>query len=210
MEIPREIRQMLTLVRQQHPETAELPNEILVKMMTEAMQMQLDNSPDEQDFEKMHGSELGQMGQQFMNIGDQRGIANVYGNIGAIHQELGNFDQTLEMYQKSVEIKKQIGDEPNLAQTYCNMGVLYNTMGDTEQSLAYYHKALNIMERIGDRHNAARTYFNLGNLYSNQGDRDQARAHYEKAKALFEMVEDSQMAQKAALKLRLLRDMLHS
>jgi tetratricopeptide (TPR) repeat protein len=54
-------------------------------------------------------------------------LASTYNNIGNVYSDQGNLELALEMYMKSLNIKKaHYGDNNfNLASTYDNIGTIY-------------------------------------------------------------------------------------
>lgn len=59
MTIPSEIKQLLAMVRQQHPELANMPDEILAQMVMQAMEAQNNTPTDSTDIETMSAHECG-------------------------------------------------------------------------------------------------------------------------------------------------------
>ena len=49
-------------------------------------------------------------------LGRQEGMANHYGNLGAIYQTRGELDRAEEMYEKSLALFKAVGAAPKVKQ----------------------------------------------------------------------------------------------
>ena len=84
-------------------------------------------------------------------IGDRRGEASCYGNLGTVFQSLGQYDKAKEYLQKALVIRTEIGDKEGEAADLANLGVVSRTVGDYEASEVCLEKALSISRDIGDR-----------------------------------------------------------
>jgi tetratricopeptide (TPR) repeat protein len=66
----------------------------------------------------------------FERIGDQRGIADCYNNIGTlIHANQGRYAEALEAFQKALTIRERIGDQQGIANCYNNIGLIHKPKG---------------------------------------------------------------------------------
>jgi len=88
-----------------------------------------------------------------------------YVNKGLANHELGNFEQALEDYNKSLEIHPTI-------EAYNNLGILYSDFGDFEKALEYYLKGLQMDKKDPEINH------NLGNLYIKTEKFQKAIEHY--------------------------------
>ncbi len=135
MEISTDIRQILLLLRQQNPKLAELPDELLVNLakgVVETMQVQTENSPDEQqDLEKMSASKLGQMGDRLM--------------------QMGRWDEAEEYYLLALEKSEKENDYHEMGWSLKELGRLCFNRGDFLEAMNLCQQALPIAERIGDQ-----------------------------------------------------------
>jgi len=118
--------------------------------------------------------------------------AVVYGNIGSMYDDRGDYDNALVQYQKALAIQEKVLDteHPNTATTYHNIGSVYDNMGKYEQALVYYLKALAIVEKVlGTEHpSTAATYNNIAGVYYAKDDYDNALVQYQKACEILEKV----------------------
>ena len=71
-------------------------------------------------------------------------------------QDLGKYDQAIEYYERSLEMKKQIyGDKPHpdVAASLNNLGLVWEKKGDTEKARQYYDQAYRMfVETLGEQH----------------------------------------------------------
>ena len=88
---------------------------------------------------------------------------------GAVYQELGQFNASIEAYKKSLAIK------PDYADAYYNMGIALQDQGNPEGATEAYNKALVI------KPDYAEAYSNMGNALKDQGKLEEAIEAYKKA-----------------------------
>ena len=108
-----------------------------------------------------------------MQLGDKKGMAYSYNNIGGIYYEQSSYPQALGYYFKSLKIRKQLGDKKGMAGSYNNIGNIYKEQSSYPQALGYYFKSLKIKMQLGDKKGMASSYTNIGSLYTllyTQGD----------------------------------------
>ncbi len=75
--------------------------------------------------------------------------------MGYVYGELGDYDKSLEYYNKALSIRQKVlGEEhPDTATSYNNIGYVYSELGDYDKSLEYYDKALSIYRKVlGNEH----------------------------------------------------------
>ena len=97
-----------------------------------------------------------------LEIGDRKGEAADYGNLGTVFQSLGNYNKAQEYYQKALSIRLEIGDKKGEARDYGNIGTLFSLLGEYDEAQKNLEKALRIQKKLCDRSGEARCYGNLG------------------------------------------------
>lgn len=107
-------------------------------------------------------------------LGDLKGEAAIYGNLGLIYGAQGNQLKELEYQLKSLAINEQIRDTSNLTSNYNNIANIYQHQGDSARALDYYRQALKMYEVWGGKDDVALIYNNMGNLYRSFGEYDKA------------------------------------
>ena len=63
-------------------------------------------------------------------IGDKRGEAMCYGNLGTVYESLSEYGKAEIYQQKALVIRKEIGDKQGEAACYGNLGTVYNSLGE--------------------------------------------------------------------------------
>ena len=64
-------------------------------------------------------------------IGDKRGEARLYGNLGTVFISLGECDKVKEYLEKALAIKKEIGDKTGEATSYRNQETMIISLAET-------------------------------------------------------------------------------
>ena len=94
---------------------------------------------------------------------DYRNIAVCFYSLGTVAFERGEYQSSLKLFQKSLEIEMQIlmSDDSALASTYNCIGNVYCELGDYEDALKSYNKAVRIFRGVsGEDHFQIANYFN--------------------------------------------------
>ncbi|WP_430013884.1 tetratricopeptide repeat protein [Microcystis ichthyoblabe FBCC-A1114] len=107
--------------------------------------------------------------------------ASTLHNLGAVAQELREWEQARSYYQQSLEIFIEYGDRYEQAKTLHNLGIVAQELREWEQARSYYQQALEIFIEYGDRYEQASTLHNLGAVAQELREWEQARSHYQQA-----------------------------
>ena len=86
--------------------------------------------------------------------------------LGAIQNELKNYDKAIYYYNKIIKINK------NFADAYYNLGVIYKKIYKIDKSIYNYNKCLEINSKKFEAYN------NLGNIYRDKDDIEKAIKNY--------------------------------
>ncbi|CAH3158025.1 unnamed protein product, partial [Porites evermanni] len=114
-------------------------------------------------------------------IGDKRGQASCYMNLGNVFQSVGEHAQAEEYFQKALTITTEIGDKDGQASCYINLGNVFHSVGEYAKVEEYLQKALTITTEIGDKHGEASCYIRLGNVFQSVGEYANAEEYLQKA-----------------------------
>ena len=74
-------------------------------------------------------------------IGDKRGEASLYGNLGTVVISLGEYDKANEYLEKALAIKREIGDKTGEATSYGNVGTVFQSVGEYGKAKEYLEKS---------------------------------------------------------------------
>ena len=70
-------------------------------------------------------------------IGDRKGVAAAYGNLGTVFESLGQYDKAKEYLQKALLIRTEIGDREGEASCYGNLGDVFLLLGQYDKAKEY-------------------------------------------------------------------------
>jgi tetratricopeptide (TPR) repeat protein len=97
-------------------------------------------------------------------LGDKSGIASTLHQLGIIHQNQGNYDEAIKLYQQSLMISEQLGDKSGIASTSYQLGNMNALQGNYEEAIKMYQQSLMISEQLGDKSGIASTMGQLGRI----------------------------------------------
>ena len=116
--------------------------------------------------------------------GDKSSIGWVFGSIGAIYQEKGNFDLSRDAYQKGLRSMQEQNNLAGVGGLSLSLSGLYNKINKPDSSLLYAYKALETYKIFKDRKGITNAWFSLSSAYSQQKRTDSALAYLKLATAL--------------------------
>ncbi|KKG01772.1 hypothetical protein DU31_17945 [Methanosarcina mazei] len=119
-----------------------------------------------------------------------RWIAAVLHAIGIIHQDQGNYEEAVKLYNQSLKIKEELGDKSGIASTLHQLGNIHYFQGNYEEAVKLYNQSLRITEEIGDKSGIASTLHQLGTIHSHQGNYEEAVKLYNQSLRTFEELGD--------------------
>ena len=96
-------------------------------------------------------------------------LPETHNNIGIIHFDRGQFEQSLACYQQAIAAK------PDYAEAYNNLGITLRKLGQFQEAVAAFNEAIRIVPDYAIAH------LNLGDLLLDNDAIDEAVCHYEKA-----------------------------
>ena len=117
-------------------------------------------------------------------IGERRGEAAAYENLGAVFSSLSEYDRARENFGKALAITIEIGDRAGEASCYGNLGTVFYSLGEFGKAKEYAEKALSINVDIGDKKGQAADFLNLGNIFLSRGEYDNAKKYLGKSLAI--------------------------
>ncbi|MEQ9358493.1 tetratricopeptide repeat protein [Coleofasciculus chthonoplastes] len=108
-------------------------------------------------------------------------IATTYHQLGAVTQELREYEQAKLYCQQALDICIEFRDRYEQASTYHNLGAVAQALREYEQAKLYYQQALDIYIEFRDRYEQASTYHNLGFVAQELREYEQAKIYYQQA-----------------------------
>ncbi len=120
----------------------------------------------------------------FVEVGDERGIADAKYNIAGALYKTDNFNLGLTYLTDCLTIYRKYGDHHNLARVHKSMGTIYEYFGDQKSAVQSYEEAIKSGEEINDLNLQSNAFNPLSGIYLNQGKVDEAFELIEKSIAL--------------------------
>ncbi|CAF1393080.1 unnamed protein product [Rotaria magnacalcarata] len=115
-------------------------------------------------------------------------LSKLYQRFGLVANSKGEYDRSLEWYEKSLEImmKTRPSDYVNIGNTHNNIGGVHRNKGDSLRALESYNRALSLFKEANDENhpNMASFYGNIGGVYSAEKKYLEALDLYEKSLAI--------------------------
>jgi CHAT domain-containing protein/tetratricopeptide (TPR) repeat protein len=112
-------------------------------------------------------------------------VAEILDSYGIIQYYVSDFDESLNAFNKSLEIRKEILGEnhPVTARCYLALGIIHDEKSHYNESLNCYSKALNIyIDQFGEKNlQVASCFNNIGLVYWSKNDYDKALEYLFKA-----------------------------
>ena len=101
-----------------------------------------------------------------------------------IYRQHYRYLEAMELYEKAINITKEIGDKKNEAYANDMVGIISYHLGDYNSAKEYLEKALGIKIQTGDKNGEASSLGNLGTVFKSLGQYDKAKEFLEKALAI--------------------------
>lgn len=105
---------------------------------------------------------------------------NVWGNLGMIEGQLGEYDQAILYLKKSADIAIQ-EHEPLAGNILNNLGIAYTFKKDYRQALVYLMEGLRIHVKYSDSRGTANSCSDIGNVYLELKNYKEAMSYYRRA-----------------------------
>src|SRR5665213_1698680 len=116
--------------------------------------------------------------------GDKSDIGWLFGGIGAIYLEKGNFDLSRNAFQKGLQSMQEQNNLAGVGGLSLSLSGFYNKIDKPDSSLLYAYKALETYKIFKDRNGIANAYSSLSSTYDQQKRTDSAFAFLKLATAL--------------------------
>ena len=117
------------------------------------------------------------------------GLARAYKYIGIGYYMQGNFLASIDNYEQSLAIFRELDDKNGIANILSNEGAVYFNQADDEKALELYLKSLRVAEQIGDTLRILTALQNIGAIYFNKPSTfDKALQYFLKALPMSESI----------------------
>lgn len=99
-----------------------------------------------------------------IDIGDKKGIAASYNNLGVAYKNQGALDKALEYYISSLKLYESLDNKEGVATLKNNIANIYAMKKDYGQAMHYLEESYNDFVKLGNRNKIVGSMNNLGNL----------------------------------------------
>jgi CHAT domain-containing protein/predicted negative regulator of RcsB-dependent stress response len=125
--------------------------------------------------------------------GNTRGQTLILLRIANIHNDLGQKEEALAYYEKSLAIAQSLEDQSLQGNILINIGLVYYDRGKKEEALAYYEKSLVIAQSLGDQSLQSKALNNIANVYLDRKDGKKALEFYQKSLEIAQSIKDTSL-----------------
>ena len=112
-------------------------------------------------------------------------LSDVYYSFGALTADKGEYDSSLQWFNKSLEIKMQTNssDYVNIGNLYNWIGEVYRVKGNQNTAMEYYNKAVELFRQAHDENHPDMAWFynNMAIVYDAEKKYSEALEHYRKS-----------------------------
>ncbi|NNT70736.1 tetratricopeptide repeat-containing sensor histidine kinase [Flavobacterium sp. IMCC34852] len=84
-------------------------------------------------------------------IGNKKGIAKIYANLGSINYGFQQYSKALNYYNKAAKLYGEFENNKELAIVNRNIAGVYNSLTQYDKALLYYDKAFILCKKAGDK-----------------------------------------------------------
>ncbi|GAB5525898.1 MAG: hypothetical protein Roseis2KO_37700 [Roseivirga sp.] len=118
-------------------------------------------------------------------------LSGVLNNKGILNYKLGNFNESISLYEESINLDKAIGDSVGIGFKLKNIGISYKQKGNYKTALKYYLEALPIIQTLKIVKEEASINNSIGNVYNDLEEFEKSYEYYVAAQELWLVAGDS-------------------
>jgi tetratricopeptide (TPR) repeat protein/predicted regulator of Ras-like GTPase activity (Roadblock/LC7/MglB family) len=125
--------------------------------------------------------------------GLEKDVVTVLNSMGSGYWRKGDYDKSLEYYQKALAMSERLGLERKAAAQHANIGNIYGDRGDLANCIANYEMALKFFNKTGDVRSIAIMSNNLAICHADMGSLDKAQEYYWRGINIYKRLGDVRM-----------------
>ena len=114
-------------------------------------------------------------------VGDKKGLAAAYNNLGVAYRTQGAMDKALEYYVQALRIYETLDNREGISSTKNNMANIYSIKRDYDQSMKYLEESHKAFVELNDTEKIIGSLNNLGNLHAEMQMEEKALEYYTQA-----------------------------
>ena len=132
---------------------------------------------------------VGDVVQEVKDIAEEE-RALALNTMGRVYYAMQQYDEAMDLWQRSLDLARDIGDRAGESRTMLNFGLLCLTRGEPDKASIYFRDSLDISKELGHRRAAARAYNGIGEASCLRGQYREALAYCQKALELHRGIGD--------------------
>jgi tetratricopeptide (TPR) repeat protein len=137
-------------------------------------------------------------------MGNLAGVASCRINIGTVERELGQLDQSLDDFAKSLAMSEKMQNPELIAQATINLGEIHIDIGDLERAEFYAWKALELTTKSGIKRDEGKSWELLGDVNYERGNFSWALDCYRRGKHSMEALTSRREEGRLMLEIKIL------
>lgn len=131
----------------------------------------------------------------YHSVGDRRGDASGFYNLGGMSAELGENQKALDYYNQSLPVLRQTDNKEHEAMVLQGIAITYNNLGEKRKAIDFYQQALLIYQSRNNRESEATALTVIGNWFQDIDKNRNALDYFEKALPVYQSLNNKvQMA----------------
>ena len=164
------------------------------------------------DYEKGRAIAIGNLGREFINMGDhdeaennikraieleegftprdKERLAELYNRYNILASSQGNLINSLVFIEKAIKLSEGSKDNELLSRLYNNYANTFSRLSKFDEAVKIHFKVIRLCEKTNDTTGLLRAYNNLGIAFRNGGEFDKAIVYYKKSLALAKKVKN--------------------
>ncbi len=124
----------------------------------------------------------------YKHVEDIARLADAYNNAALALSDMGNWQDSIELYAAAYEIKLSINDYYGQALVLLNGGDVKRKMHQIDQAIADFQKSLLLWEKLGSKLGTAVTYMNIGSAFFQIGNMLEAESYLDQSRSILDEI----------------------
>jgi tetratricopeptide (TPR) repeat protein len=120
-------------------------------------------------------------------------IADTYHFIGLLHERMGNFETSLTLYRKSLDIRREYNNQHEIATSLKQIGTLWGKKGNLDLASNFFKESLSIRQSMGEnKYEISKLHINLGIVNRLKGKLKEALVEFNQSLSLSEEINNEE------------------
>ncbi|WP_445247472.1 tetratricopeptide repeat protein, partial [Microcoleus sp. OTE_8_concoct_300] len=107
---------------------------------------------------------------------------------GVCHRSHQQYQQSLECFQKAIELSRQANNCKAEASIFYSIGRSYQDWGKYEEAILYYQQSRELLKQLKQETYVASSWYGIAECYRQWGKYEDAIAHYQQSRELYQQL----------------------